>query len=295
MAIRPIFVIGSPRSGTTMLGNYIGSARSVLNTGEYRALYLAYGRLALELTGQLTGLTPAAWEPHRARYVREVQQHAAEFVVRAAEEGGFTAFVDSSPLNALISRQLADVFPNALFVLALRHYTGVIQSIVRLSMVRILPGHVLSIDSYEANAAAAAAVWQSQYEAAMQLPRDRTIAFGYDRFCAHPQRVLDRFKAKLSAAQFPVGELDDSVFATSHAAHPEKPRGTVARRTDSGVELSAVPSYDASAWTFAVEAEVQPVVGMMDALLATAFPEDYSEPAGYPGAEALLEGARGAS
>src|SRR5204862_1991118 len=128
-------------------------------------------------------------------------QHASAFVIIVAEEVGFTAFVDSSPLNALISRQLAEVFPDALFVLALRHYTGVIQSIVRLGMIRVLPGHERSIDSYEANAGAAAAVWRSHYEAAMQLPRDRTIAFGYDRFCAQPQPVLERFKASLGAVQ----------------------------------------------------------------------------------------------
>jgi len=58
MAVKPIFVVGPPRSGTTMIGNYIGSARSVLNAGEYRALYLAWGALPLQLATSDTGLIP---------------------------------------------------------------------------------------------------------------------------------------------------------------------------------------------------------------------------------------------
>src|SRR5260370_1919901 len=60
MAVRPIFAVGSPRSGTTMIGNYIGTAQSVLNPGEYRALDIAYGTL----TSQLTGALPAPVPPY---------------------------------------------------------------------------------------------------------------------------------------------------------------------------------------------------------------------------------------
>jgi hypothetical protein len=288
MAIRPIFVLGSPRTGTTMTGNYIGSARSVLNAGEYRALYLALGTLPIQLKGALAGLVPPGWEPYQAQYVREVQQHAAEFIVRAAETAGCSAFCDSSPRNVLVGSALAQIFPDALFVLTLRHYTGTIQSLQRLGTISLLPGNEPGLDWVDPGAVAAAALWNRHYQAALLLPRDRTVVFGYDRFCADPDAVLARFKTALKAARFPIEELDDSVFATSHATIPGRPRATVGNATAAGQRLRSMPSYDASTWTPLSQYEVDPVVAATDAELRTRYPDDYGDPAGYPGREALL-------
>jgi hypothetical protein len=303
--VRPIFVVGSLRSGTTMIGNYLGSARSVLNAGEYRALHLAYLTLPFQLQGQLTGqsnpqrelhrltgLTPPDWEPHRLEYVREVQRHAAEFIVRVAREMHRTAFCDSSPRNILIHAALADQFPDALFVLTLRHYSGVIQSLVRQGTISLVPGRESSTQWFDPTAVAAAVLWNQHNEAALRLPRDRTVVFGYDRFCADPEPVLARFKADLAAAGFPTDELDEEVFAISHATDASRPRATVGRAGQHGVRMTILPSYDPLAWLPAIEVDVQPVVELTHHLLLTAYPDDYAEPAGYPGAEALIEAAR---
>jgi hypothetical protein len=143
VSVRPIFVVGSPRSGTTLIGNYLGSAASVLNAGEYRALYLAHGALPIQLSAayRLNGMVPETWVPYRDRYVEEVRRHAAEFIERAAIEQGCTAYCDSFPRNVLIGERLGELFPNAMFVLTLRHYTGVIQSLLRLDTIRLLPSN----------------------------------------------------------------------------------------------------------------------------------------------------------
>lgn len=288
MAIKPIFVVGSPRSGTTMIGNYIGTAKSVLNAGEYRALYLAFGTLPLQLKGALAGLVPPEWEPHQLRYVREVQQHAAEFITRAAESENCSAFCDSSPRNVLIGPALAELFPDALFVLTLRHYAGTIQSLSRLGTITVLPGNEPGIDWVDPGMVAAAVLWNRHYQAALLLPRERTIVFGYDRFCADPEPVLTRFKTALQAGGFPIRELDDTSFATSHATIPGRPRATVGVDSRDGSSLRRIPSYDASAWTPFNELDVNPVVMATDAELRSRYPIDYADPAGYPGAAALL-------
>ncbi|MEP6753077.1 MAG: sulfotransferase [Candidatus Dormiibacterota bacterium] len=288
MAVRPIFVVGSPRTGTTMIGNYIGSAKSVLNAGEYRALYLAFGTLPLQLKGALTGLVPPAWEPYQAQYVREVQQHAAQFIVRAAESAGCTAFCDSSPRNVLVGPTLAHLFPEALFVLTLRHYSGTIQSLQRLGTIALLPGNEPGIDFVDPGAVAAAVLWNRHYQAALQLPRDRTVVFGYDGFCADPDAALDRFKRALNGARFPISELDDNVFATSHATLPGRPRAAVGHDSPSGPTLTRIPSYDAATWSPLTEFEVDPVVSATHAELRARYPDDYGQPTGYPGRDALL-------
>lgn len=293
MSIRPIFVLGSPRSGTTMIGNYIGSAPSVLNTGEYRALYLTHGALPMQLHGGLTGLVPAGWEAYRDRYIREAQRHSIEFITRAADQEGRAAFVDSFPRNLMIAPQLMELFPDALFVLTLRHYTGTVQSLMRLGTIQLLPGFEKPIDWVDPTAVGAARIWSHHYQAALQLPDDRTIAFGYDRFCSDPYPVLAKFKEALSAAGFPVSQLDDSVFATSHGALVDRPRPTVGSTAGDAMRLGPVASFDPPGWTGAIEAAVQPEVTFVDAVLRDVYPADYESPAGYRGAQALIAESRG--
>jgi len=295
MSVRPIFVLGSPRSGTTMIGNYLGGAPSVLNAGEYRGLYLAHAALPLQLgaASRLVGVTPAEWQPYQALFIEEVQRHAAEFIVRVAKQAGKSAFCDSGPRNVFICALLAEMFPDALFVLPLRHYTGTIQSLLRLGSIQLMPAFEPTIDYGNATAVAAAAVWARHYSASFDLPNDRTILFGYDRFCADPDAVLRRFKGDLASAGFPVRELDDSSFAESHATAPGKPRATAARRKRGSVSLTPMPSFDAAAWSAMDELEVNAAVGPVDSLLRSFFPGDYAAPAGYPGSAALLAEASG--
>ena len=296
MGVRPIFVVGSPRSGTTMIGNYLGSARSVLNAGEYRALYLAHGALPVQLSAahRLAGLIPTTWEPYRERYIDEVQRHAAEFIERAAAHEGCSAYCDSFPRNVLIAARLAEIFPEALFVLTLRHYTGAIQSLLRLKTIRLLPGFEATIDSSDPTTVAAAAIWSRHYQSAFNLPNDRTVVFGYDRFCADPEPALKRFKSALAAAGFPIAELDDGTFSESHATEPGRPRATAGSRSRGHVRLIPRPSFDASSWSSHDELEVRDAVYPTDQLLRSIFPDDYVDPAGYPGSDALIGGARAA-
>ena len=285
-------MVGSPRSGTTLIGNYIGSARSVLNVGEYRPLYLAYGTLPIQLRSPLAGLVPKEWEPQLDEYVGQVQRHAVDFVVRATQMEGRSAFCDSHPRNVLIAPLLARLFPDALFVLTLRHYTGTIQSLLRLGLISLLPDNEPSVDFVQPTAVAAAVLWDRHYQAAMGLPLDRTLLFGYDGFCANPEPVLARFKNALARANFPTDELDDGVFSESHASFPGRPRAPVGARQSGPGGLSVIPSYDAEAWLPVNELEVHPVVESTDELLQAVFPNDYSQPAGYPGFAALVARAR---
>jgi hypothetical protein len=279
MGVRGIFVVGSPRSGTTMLGNYLGSARSVLNTGEYRALYLTLGALPIQLYGVLPGLVPPDWEPRRLQYMHEAQEHAIRFVRDAAAASSCTWFCDSTPGNIFIASQLAELFPDALFVLSLRHYTGVIQSLQRLGMMSLLQGSERSMDFVEPTAIAAAVYWTQHYQLAPTLPADRTVVFGYDAFCNDPASVLTQFKNALVGTAFPAHELDDRVFSTSHAIPGDQPR------TTAGLEgrLRPIASYDATSWSDELDREVRPYVRDVDGVLQVLFPDQYEHPAGYEG------------
>src|SRR5260370_39865509 len=103
-----------------------------------------------------------------------------------AQSRGGTAFCDHTPRNLLIATQLAEVFPTALFVLTVRHYSGTIQSLMRLGMITVTHDYEQGRDRQAATAAAAGTVWSRHYAAASQLPPDRTINLGDDRLCSQP-------------------------------------------------------------------------------------------------------------
>jgi hypothetical protein len=283
MNVRPIFVVGSPRSGTTMIGSYLGSSQQVLNAGEYRALYLAYGALPYQLRSahRLSGVVVDEWAPYIEQYEREVQEHARNFIYRAALSQGRAWFCDSFPRNMAIARTLTEVFPDALFVVTLRHYTGVIQSLLRLRTINLLPGFEAGADWVDPTAAAAAVIWSRHYEAVVDLPPERTIPFGFDRFCAVPEMVLRRFKQNLAEHGFPAGELDERVLAVSHANEPGGSRATVGHADGQSVRMSSIPSFDASSWGAADELDARSVVAGTDSMLRRRFPDDYGAPAGY--------------
>jgi len=188
------------------------------------------------------------------------------------------AFCDASPRNLLIAEKLAEIFPEALFILTLRHYSGTIQSLLRTGMVTQVPGQRPSSEP-GVTAAGAAELWSRYYTAARALPPDRTIVFGYDSFCANPDGVLARFKIRLGRADFPTAELDDRAFSASHASVPGKARRTVGR--DSDGRLAPMSSYDRDDWTAELEATVRPLVAQVDERLFGRYPDDYASPPGY--------------
>jgi hypothetical protein len=265
--IRPLFVVGSARAGTTALGAWLASDPETYDVGEYRAFFLTH-RL---LRGLLVGMQPDSWQPNIDRYVEEAKDHAASFIAAVAKNAGCDSYVDSSPRNLLIADELADRFPEALFVLSLRHYSGVIQSLGRTNW-----------DWVPASAAGRADIWSRTYAEAHRLPADRTVVVSYDRLCAEPIEELRAFETELAARGIRVDRLQRRALAHSYAHPTGGPRPTLA---DVAGHLSPIPSVDMDHWTPAIHAEVEPHVWRVDAQLREAYPQyvtprDWLEPAG---------------
>jgi hypothetical protein len=257
--IRPLFVVGSARAGTTMLGAWLASDPETYDVGEYRAFFVTH-RL---LRGLLVGIQPDGWQTNIDRYVEEAKDHAAAFIAAIARDTGCDSYVDSSPRNLLIADELAVRFPEALFVLCLRHYSGVIQSLGRTNW-----------NWVPAAPAGRAGIWSRTYAEVHRLPPDRTVVISYDRLCAEPRDALAEFETELAARGIRVERLERRALAHSYA-HPTGPaRPTLADATG---RLSPIPSVDMERWTPAIHAEVEPQVWRVDAQLRKAYPQ-YVEP-----------------
>jgi len=261
-AIRPIFVLGSPRSGTTLIGSFLGSDPGTYDVGEYNAFYLTH-RVIPE---RMPGIQPPEWEPHLARYLSELRAHASCFNEEVARAERCDSYVDSSPRNLLIVDELAHSFPDAVFVLMLRHYSGVIQSLGRSGW----PWVPIDVGGR-------ADVWAEAYEHASLVPRERTVVVSYDALCAAPAETLFHLSGRLSDLGVRVERLDANRLSYSHAHILGQPRPTL--RSDSG-ELRPIPSIDVVQWTPTIHAAVEPHVALVDARLRRDFPE-YVVPNGW--------------
>jgi Sulfotransferase family len=260
--VRALFVLGSPRSGTTVTGSYLASGARVLNLGEYGGFHLAH-HVAPTTLGAMPGF-------YRDPYLRDLVDHARTFAEELAIAEGREWYCDTTPWNLLVADRIAAELPDALFVLMLRHYSGAVQSLRR------------SFDSGFAWAGATVAdsarIWSLFYGSVERVPADRTVAVSYDALADDPESVLALLGSWLAEQGFPVGDLDPTELAVSHAPPAGGPRPTIGTRSERGIELRPINSFDPELWSSDIHRMVWPVVEGVHRDLTARFPTVYVWP-----------------
>jgi len=127
--IRPVFIIGCGRSGTTVLGHVLGKHPSLAFLNEPRDIWLYEPRTDIwsaraRVRGGRLRLVGADVEPAAAAKIRRA--FAAEVRLQRAER-----LVEKLPINAFRVGYLAGMFPDALFVHLIRNGLDVAASIAR--------------------------------------------------------------------------------------------------------------------------------------------------------------------
>ncbi len=111
----PVFIVGSPRSGTTFFANQLGSLPGLEDIGEYRP---HKGSIS-----QIYGLDPMT----ASRKLRRTFRPAVEACVRTGSR-----FVEQTPESAFVIDALAATFPTARFVHLLRDGRDVSASLLEM-------------------------------------------------------------------------------------------------------------------------------------------------------------------
>ncbi|MGO4504522.1 MULTISPECIES: sulfotransferase [unclassified Dyella] len=119
----PVFVVGFPRSGTTLLEQMLDAHPHFRSMDERAFIYELIKRM--QLAGQsypadLAGLTQGNAEQLRSIY--------ADVVRRVAPDLGDRQLVDKNPLNMLCLPMIMRLFPEARIILCLRHPCDVLLS-----------------------------------------------------------------------------------------------------------------------------------------------------------------------
>lgn len=112
----PIFLIGFPRSGTTLLEQILDSHPALQALEEkptVQVMAAKFTQITEGRTNGLASLTSVEIEELRSTYWAEVSQHL--------DRRAGTILIDKMPLNTVHAYLLWRVFPNAKFILAIRH------------------------------------------------------------------------------------------------------------------------------------------------------------------------------
>ena len=120
---QPVFVLGFPRSGTTLLEQMLDAHPDFRSMDERAFIHDLIE--AMEMTGQhypadLANLTASEAEQLRAVYFRRVAQVVPDL--------GTRRLVDKNPLNMLCLPMIMRLFPQARIILCLRHPCDVLLS-----------------------------------------------------------------------------------------------------------------------------------------------------------------------
>lgn len=254
-SIEPIFVLGSPRSGTTMLGALVSTLPGVINLQEYGGFYFTRAIARREYERVPTHV--------KSRYLSELREHATSFARKLARERGGNFFCDTTPWNMEIADELMEEFPRATFIATLRNYKGVIQSLRGSFTKGWMWAGPTDIDR--------ARIWVDKYTKLASLPKERLLVMSYDGLCRKPAQTLSRLANDLDRRGLDGAKLDVSSLMLSHATSSSQ-RTPLAQTTGTGVRLRPIAPFDASGWSEEDETMVSPLVSECREMLLATFP-----------------------
>lgn len=119
----PVFLVGFPRSGTTLLDQVLGAHGEIEVLEEKPLLAAALDRLSEMPGGELDAL--ARLDPEQRRVLRDAYFSAREAFLSSSQSA---LVVDKLPLNAARAALVHRLFPDARFILAVRNPVDVCLS-----------------------------------------------------------------------------------------------------------------------------------------------------------------------
>lgn len=116
-----VFVVGCPRSGTTLVGELIGASKFVYNAKESFLIDRVHSWG--EMLALSSSLAPV--------FVSRAEALVQELILSTTISAGRTHFVDHTPWHALHAEDIWRLFPHAKIVHVIRHPASVIASLER--------------------------------------------------------------------------------------------------------------------------------------------------------------------
>jgi hypothetical protein len=228
----PVFVIGSPRSGTTVLARSLAQHSELWASGESYVLFHLFG--SADFAGRAFDRANAIPGP---RFLRREAVTREEFLVyvgmgvnaliTSRSEG--RRWIDHTPLYTLIADTLAEVFPGASFIHILRDGRDVVNSMLNFAGSVRDPAVARFIDQrvgWATEMRGACEAWRDHVEAAVSFcdrHTDRATVVRYEDLVGAPQAAFGKIHHFLAIAD----EQGPARFLTSrriNSSFGERPR-----------------------------------------------------------------------
>jgi hypothetical protein len=212
-----VFVVGCPRSGTTLVGELLASSDHVYNGEESLFLYLMHSWRAM-LRPPIAPLTET-FIPRAAVLMKEV-------ITGTTADAGKSHFVDHTPWHGLCLGDIWSLFPEAKVIHVVRHPAAVLSSLAH--------SHAAGY-SWAGNSINDRALLWRRFTATVAAHEkdDRFSLIKYEDLCADP---VARSRSLFEWVSLPWDEGCLDIFTTAHAANPGRPF-TLATSTEHGLEF----------------------------------------------------------
>ncbi len=180
--VRPIFIVGMPRSGTSLVEQILSGHRQVAGGGELEtSLQIVHSKLP-EMTGKPADEALRVLEPAHLRALGEFYCRQNRSLVESAER-----FTDKLPFNFALIGMLACLFPEARFVHVHKHPMDACLGCYKQLFTQ---GQLFSCDLDELGD------FYIEYRRIMrhwqEVVPERIINIGYEQLVAEPARVVAR-------------------------------------------------------------------------------------------------------
>jgi hypothetical protein len=131
LCTRPVFIIGSPRSGTSVLAWSLSRHTRLWTSGEVHLVYTLFGTPAFDRRFEKEGQLPGSWFG-REGVGKEEFLRCIGLGLNAlfSSRSGGKRWIEQTPVNTLMAHTLAEMFPGALFLHILRDGRRVVHSMI---------------------------------------------------------------------------------------------------------------------------------------------------------------------
>ena len=185
-AIRPIFVIGSPRSGTTLLRTILDAHPNIVSPQWETGLFIAFDSI---LNGQVAKLMNARsdFPIERADLVRWARECTLDLSKPFGTQSVKPRWAEKTPGHVFKVELIREVFPDAQFIHIIRNGSDVVKSLINRSWAP--QGRLKSIRW-------AAKQWvdsvRAGRESGANLPSDVFYEIRYEQLLAEPNASIQR-------------------------------------------------------------------------------------------------------
>jgi len=194
----PVFIVGLPRSGTTLLADRLARSADVYNRGELNWLWLLWDRLARSQTWS----SPAALDAAAQTYLRHLLR----------DDPPRRCYIDKNPLNIRLLPLVDALFPNARIIICRREIRDTALSIWSQRFPSQETDFAYDFDHIAAFAKGCGRIARNV------VPRMRVpvLDLAYEDFVDDPRRIADALARFLGIPTFdPFGPTSDHAATAS--------------------------------------------------------------------------------